>query len=65
MRWEVFWVGFQASQKGNFMLEEFPVKALWKLSWLWGPRGGDVEGGREGVGVGTCDGPRGLGEGQA
>ena len=28
------------------------------------PRG-DVEGGRGGVGVGTCDGPRGLGEGQA
>lgn len=47
------------------MLEEFPVKALWKLSWLWRPRGGDVEGGREGIGVGTCDGPRGLGEGQA
>lgn len=45
------------------MLEEFPVEVLWKLSW--GPRGGDVEGEREDVGVGTCDGPRGLGEGQA
>ena len=47
------------------MLEEFPVKALGKVRWLWGPCGGAVAGGREGVGVRTCDGPRGLGEGQA